>query len=99
MIEDVYTIMRQLERGDLKLRVRSLEAERALSRVAMMQKATMSTIMASMLVNIGTVLSVSAMGIAASASFTGAGLFGVFAMINLIKVKTAEKKEAQLTGA
>ena len=99
MIEDIYTIMRQLERGDLKLRVRSLEAERALSRVAIMQKATVNAIIASMLVNVGTVLSVSAMGLAANLSFTGAGLFGLLAAVNMVKVKTAEKKEAQLTGA
>lgn len=33
MIEDVAVAMRKLERGELKPRVRALEAERALSRV------------------------------------------------------------------
>lgn len=33
LIDDVAITMKQLERGDLKLRVRSLEAERALTRV------------------------------------------------------------------
>lgn len=98
MIEDIYAVIQQLERGDLKLRVRALEAERALNRVAMMQKATMGAIVSSMLVNMGTVLSVSAMGAAATASFAGASVFGLIAMINLIKVRAAEKKEAQLTG-
>ena len=33
MIEDVATTMRRLEEGDLKLRVRALDSERALTRV------------------------------------------------------------------
>ncbi|KAL4421257.1 hypothetical protein ABPG75_010548 [Micractinium tetrahymenae] len=99
MIEDTYNYMRQLERGDLKLRVRALEAERALTRVAGMQKAMMGAVAASMLVNMGTVFSVSAMATAASLSFGGAALLGVFTLANLLKVKQLEKKEAQLTGA
>ena len=55
MIEDSFNTLRQLERGDLKLRVRALEAERALTRVAGMQQAVLSALLASMLVNMGTV--------------------------------------------
>ena len=55
MIEDSFNTLRQLERGDLKLRVRALEAERALTRVAGMQQAVLSALVASMLVNMGTV--------------------------------------------
>ena len=33
LIEDVATTMRRLEEGDLKLRVRALDSERALTRV------------------------------------------------------------------
>lgn len=99
MIEDTYNTIQQLERGDLKLRVRSLEAERALSRVATMQRATMGALAASMFINVGTVLSVSAMGAAATGAFAGAGVCGLITLINLIKVRSAEKKELQLTGA
>jgi predicted unusual protein kinase regulating ubiquinone biosynthesis (AarF/ABC1/UbiB family) len=99
MIEDTYKTIQQLERGDLKLRVRALEAERSLTRMATMQKAMMTAVVASMLVNVGTVLSVSAMSAAAAASFTGAGFCGLLTLLNMFKVKQAEKKEAQLTGS
>ena len=98
MIEDTYSTIQQLERGDLKLRVRALEAERALTRMTTMQKAMMTAVLASMLVNVGTVLSVSAMGAAATASFTGAGFCGLLTLVSMFKVRVAEKKEAQLTG-
>ena len=98
MIEDTYNTINQLERGDLKLRVRALEAERSLSRMAIMQKAMLTAVAASMLVNVGTVLSVSAMGAAATASFVGAGFCGFLTLVSMFKVSLAEKKEAQLTG-
>lgn len=99
MIEDTYETLQQIERGDVKLRVRALEAERALGRVATMQQAMLSAVAASMLVNVGTVLSVSAMGAAAAGAFVAAGACGLMTAVSLIKVKLAEKKEAQLTGA
>ena len=46
--------------------MRALETERALGRVAGMQTAMLSALAASTLVNVGTVLSVSAMGAAAN---------------------------------
>lgn len=98
MIEDTYGVVRQLERGDIKLRVRALEAERALSRVATMQSAMLTAVVASMLVNCGTVLSVSAMGSAAAAAFAGAGACGLLTAVSLFKLRVAQNKEAQLTG-
>jgi hypothetical protein len=38
-IEDIASMMAKLEKGDLKLRVRALEAERALSRVQVRARA------------------------------------------------------------
>lgn len=99
MIQDTYSTVRQLERGDLKLRVRALEAERALARVAGMQSATVAAVAASALVNVGTVLSVSAMAGPATLSFVGAAVCGLLVLVNFAKVKMQEKKEAQLTGA
>lgn len=64
-----------------------------------MQKVMTSALAASTLVNVGTVLSVSAMSSAATASFIGAGLAGLVLLANWIKVKSLERKEAQLLGA
>lgn len=99
MIEDVRGTLNKLERGDLKLRVRALEAERALARVQIMQSVMTSAVVACTFVNMGTVLSVNAMTRAASASFLGAAVTSVLTLINWLKVKNLEKKEAQLVGS
>lgn len=91
--------MQRLESGDLKLRVRALEAERALTRVQAWQRVVASALVASTLVNVGTVLTVSAMTTGATISFAGAGVFGLLLLGNYLKVVKLEKKEAQLAGA
>lgn len=52
-----------------------------------MQKALLSAIVASMLVNMGTVLRLSALSGASTASFVGAGICGLFTLINVLKVR------------
>lgn len=60
-------------------------------RVAQIQQKVMtSAVVASMLVNMGTVLSVSAMSVAASGSFIAAGCAGVGVLVNWIKVCRAD---------
>lgn len=98
-IEDISKTVTALERGDLKPRVRALEAERALERVAAMQRVTAAAVVASALVNVGTVCAVSALGAAATAAFVAAAGAGVLVLANAFKVRTLEKKEAQLSGA
>lgn len=97
-IDDIASTMSRLERGELKLRVRALEAERALVRVEVWQRLLACALAASMLVNVGTVLSVSALSIQASASFLGAGLMAFMALKDWLKVTQLEKKEKQLLG-
>jgi predicted unusual protein kinase regulating ubiquinone biosynthesis (AarF/ABC1/UbiB family) len=99
MIEDVALTVASLRSGDLKLRVRALEAERALDRVQAQQKAVTTAIVASTLVNVGTVLSVSAMRVAANFSFAGATFFGLSTLLSLLKIKRQQQKEAMITGA
>jgi len=98
-IEDIASTMQRLESGDLKLRVRALEAERALTRVQAWQRVVASALVASTLVNVGTVLTVSAMATGATVSFAGAAVFGLLLLSNYLKVVKLEKKEAQLAGA
>ena len=97
-IDDVSDAMRRLESGDLKLRVRALEAERALERVSTMQNFTSMAVISSALVNVGTVLSMSAVTTGATVSFWFAGLFGVIGLANFLKVNKLAKKEKQLLG-
>ena len=52
-----------------------------------------------MFVNIGTVLSVSALPLGSTLSFVAGGMCALFALINFAKLKQAQKKEAQLLGA
>lgn len=98
-IEDIAGTIQRLESGDLKLRVRALEAERALTRVQAWQRVVASALVASTLVNVGTVLTVSAMTTGATISFAGAGVFGLLLLGNYLKVAKLEKKELQLSGA
>jgi len=97
-IEYVSNTMTRMENGELKIRVRALEAERALARVEISQKAMVQAVGASMLVNVGTVLSVSAMSTAATAAFSVAGLLGLMTLGSFLKVSKLAKKELQLKG-
>ncbi|KAF5832280.1 putative ABC transporter [Dunaliella salina] len=98
-IEEVASTLQRLERGDLKLRVRALETERALTRVQAWQRVIGAALLASCLVNVGTVLKVSAMQAGATTSFVGAAFFGFHMVRNYITVLQLERKEQQLAGA
>ncbi|KAG6481156.1 hypothetical protein ZIOFF_057751 [Zingiber officinale] len=69
-IEDIVT---QLESGDLKLRVRVLESERAARKASVLQMATIYTAASGTLLNIGVTLSSLGNQLIANGSFIGAG--------------------------
>lgn len=92
-------VLCRIENGDTKPRVRALEVERALQRMAVQQALTLSIVLSSMFVNIGTVLSVSALPIASSVSFGAAAICALATVIQFVKGRQLAKKEMQLTGA
>merc|ERR1712216_737722 len=79
-IYDIADTMRRIETGKLKIRVRALEAERALDRVAIMQGVTIQALLAACATNIGVVLYVSSLTLYAQCAFGAAGLLAFKAL-------------------
>jgi predicted unusual protein kinase regulating ubiquinone biosynthesis (AarF/ABC1/UbiB family) len=97
-VEKISNIIQRLEQGDLKLRVRVLESERAFTRVATMQQTIGQAILAATCLQIGTMLHLSTVTMPATAAFTGSALFGLQAFIGMMKVKKLDKQEKLITG-
>jgi predicted unusual protein kinase regulating ubiquinone biosynthesis (AarF/ABC1/UbiB family) len=92
----------RMEQGDLKLRVRVLESERAFKRMELVQSNMALAIAASAFLNMAIVLSTLATPTgkvvnAAKATFALAGLFGIQVPVGLIKLKALDKKYAQFS--
>ncbi|KAF3671151.1 hypothetical protein FXO37_08175 [Capsicum annuum] len=71
-VQRIEEIVKQLESGDLKLRVRVLESERAARKATILQMATMYTVIGGTLVNLGVTFSSQGSQIFANGSFIGA---------------------------
>lgn len=97
-VEKISNIIQRLEQGDLKLRVRVLESERAFTRVATMQQTIGQAILAATCLQIGTMLHLSTVTMPATAAFTGSALFGLQAFLGMMKVKKLDKQEKLITG-
>lgn len=97
-IDEMAAFLERMESGNFKPRVRALEVERSLQRVAAWQGVMGAMVAASMFVNVGTVLSVSALPLLSSLAFGAAGVLAVLTLINVLKVRKLEKKEKQLLG-
>jgi len=100
-INRIEGILNSLEAGDTKLRVRALEAERALQRVTITQTVTACVVMAAVSLNTATILSVvanTAPPFVKTVCFCLSAVFGLLTLKNLGTLSKLNKKEKKITG-
>ncbi|CAN1319568.1 Protein ACTIVITY OF BC1 COMPLEX KINASE 8, chloroplastic [Linum perenne] len=97
-VEKLAETIQRLEQGDLKLRVRTLEAERAFQRVAAVQTTVGSAVAAGSLVNLATILYFNTMRIPATMAYTVCAIFTLQVVIGIVKVKKLDQRERLITG-
>lgn len=97
-VEKLAEIIQRLEQGDLKLRVRALESERAFQRVATVQKTLGNAIAAGSLINLATILYINSIRMPATIAYIFCAFFGFQVLIGLIKVKRLDERERLITG-
>ncbi|CAN6232181.1 unnamed protein product [Urochloa humidicola] len=97
-VEKLAEIIERLEQGDLKLRVRTLESERAFQRVATVQKTIGYGIAAGSLVNLATILYFNSIRGPATVAYYLCAFFGLQVLVGLMKVKKLDKQERLITG-
>ncbi|KAI6694527.1 hypothetical protein NL676_022237 [Syzygium grande] len=95
-VQRIEEIVNQLESGDLKLRVRVLESERAARKAAILQMATMYTVFGGTLLNLGVTLTNQGSQIFANGSFIGAGVFFALLLRSMQRVKMLDKFEKMI---
>jgi len=87
--------LREIERGDLKIRVRSLENEKALERMSLTQGKMENLLVASLLLNLAGVAS---SRILSGAGVVGAAAFGLQAFLAGAKVTKFDKTQEKFVG-
>ncbi|TYI40441.1 hypothetical protein ES332_A02G162800v1 [Gossypium tomentosum] len=97
-VEKLAEIIQRLEQGDLKLRVRVLESERAFQRVATVQKTVGSAVAAGSLINLATILYLNSIRVPAVAAYVICAFFSFQVLIGVIKVKRFDQRERLITG-
>ncbi|KAK6924143.1 ABC1 atypical kinase-like domain [Dillenia turbinata] len=97
-VEKLAAIIQRLEQGDLKLRVRTLESERAFQRVAAVQKTIGNAIAAGSLVNLATILYLHSIRVPATAAFVCCAFFSFQVLFGILKVKKLDQQERLITG-
>ncbi|XP_066331830.1 LOW QUALITY PROTEIN: protein ACTIVITY OF BC1 COMPLEX KINASE 8, chloroplastic-like [Miscanthus floridulus] len=97
-VEKLAQIIERLEQGELKLRVRTLESERAFQRVAAVQKTIGYVVAAGSLVNLATMLYFNSIRGPATIAYSLCAFFGLQVLIGLVKVKKLDRQERLITG-
>ncbi|KAK9152389.1 hypothetical protein Syun_010698 [Stephania yunnanensis] len=95
-IQRIEEFVQQLEAGDLKLRVRVLESERAARKATALQMATMYTVLGGTMLNIGVTLSTQGNQVIANGFFVGAGVFLTLFIRSMRRVKMLDKFEKMI---
>ncbi|KAG6773605.1 hypothetical protein POTOM_020895 [Populus tomentosa] len=97
-VQKLAETIQRLEQGDLKLRVRTLEAERAFQRVAAVQKTIGSAVAAGSLINLATILFLHSIRVPATAASILCAFFSFQVLFGIIKVKRLDQQERLITG-
>ncbi|KAL9270624.1 ACTIVITY OF BC1 COMPLEX KINASE 7, chloroplastic-like protein [Drosera capensis] len=95
-VQRIEEIVKQLESGDLKLRVRVLESERAARKATILQMATIYTVAGGTLLNLGVTFSNQGSDIVANGSYVGAGVFLALTIRSMQRVRKLEKFEKMI---
>lgn len=95
-VQRIEEFVKQLESGDLKLRVRVLESERAARKATILQMATIYTVLGGSLLNLGVTFSNQGSQIIANGSFISAGVFLTLLMRSMQRVKKLDKFETMI---
>ncbi|XP_043688426.1 protein ACTIVITY OF BC1 COMPLEX KINASE 7, chloroplastic-like [Telopea speciosissima] len=95
-VQRIEEFVKQLESGDLKLRVRVLESERAARKATILQMATIYTVFGGTLLNIGITVGSQGSQVIANGSFIGAGVFLTLLIRSMQRVKKLDKFEKMI---
>ena len=97
-VEKLAAIIQRLEQGDLKLRVRTLESERAFQRIATVQKTIGNAIAAGSLINLATILYLNSIRVPATIAYVFCVIFGFQVLFGIVKIKKLDERERLVTG-
>ncbi|CAK9151860.1 unnamed protein product [Ilex paraguariensis] len=95
-VQRIEEFVKQLDSGDIKLRVRVLESERAARKATILQMATMYTVLGGTLLNLGVTFSNQGGQVIANGSFIGAGVFLILFIRSMQRVKMLDKFEKMI---